>query len=812
MSSTDMTRNFNRYSIELAPKLVYNLFDEKQKSTRDLTKESASFLWHQMLINILKQIPQNQTLYDEMLNKCLDYYQTNRYELDQIELFRQNYKREQVIQWYTNECFLYKLLNHALYTKNIEILYSFRFFIIDLCFEIEKQYEYIKNQGNLIVYRAQIMLNEEIEKLKQNIGCLISINEFLLTSRDKNISLEFFQQNSSLNEHVLFEIYVDFSIETIILADISSFTSMPWKKEILFYINSLFTLESIEYDAINNLWIIKMTASKDEKKWMNEYLKWMEKEMDYYSSIIYFGHILWNELGQINQAEKYFQILLKSLSNDDKDIPSIYIELGNINVEIEEYNLALNNYQYALDIHQKQISKNYIRIGLSLNNIGVVYKHMRNIDQAIDYYRQSLDIYETKCLKNESNFYRANTIENLGLVYRDKNDFDTALNYLNLAYNIRRDILPNDHPLLANSLISIGNIYHDKNDFIQALNYYQQALLIQEIIYLDNNLNKANTIRNIAIIYRDKQDWINALNYFKRTLEIRQYLLSNTNNHHPDIAICYGNIGNIYEKMNNLELAFDYYQKQYEIEEICLPINHPNLIIHFDWIINILKKKDQIEQAIELCQEKLFYLKTILNNEYENHLRTARIFILLATIYEDKNPKEADQYYQKALTILEHNKNEEIFLKSLSTMTNFYWKCRMFDRALICQMKLLNLRRSSLSSNDNDIAYTLRGLARLYRVMNKLNEALEYFEQSLIILKKNFGSEHIDVKNIQNEIFDLKEIIKSLSSSPNEDYNNRRNSYVHKELFITSQINLKSNETKTKSSISSSKSLICIIL
>jgi len=92
--------------------------------------------------------------------------------------------------------------------------------------------------------------------------------------------------------------------------------------------------------------------------------------------------------------------------------------------------------------------------------------------------------------------------------------------------------------------------------------------------------------------------------------------------------------------------------------------------------------------------------------------------------------------------------------------------------------------------------------------MNKLNEALEYFEQSLIILKKNFDSEHIDVKNIQNEIFDLKEIIKSLSSSPNEDYNNRRNSYVHKELFITSQI----NQTKTKSSISSSKSLICIIL
>jgi tetratricopeptide (TPR) repeat protein len=790
---------------------VYSLFNEKQ----NLTKESASFLWYQMLINILKQIPQNENVCNEMLNKYSDYYQTNRYELEKIELFHKNYTREQAIQWYINEYFLYKLLNYALCTKNIQLLYSFRFFIIDLCFEIEKQYEYIKNQGNLIVYRAQILSNKEIEKLKKHIGCLISTNGFLLTSRNKNLTLEFFQQNFSINENVLFEINIDLSIETIILADISSFSSMPWKNEILFYINSLFKIDSVEYDTINKIWNIKMTSSNDGTKRINKYLKLMQKEMDYHSPIIYFGHLLWNELGQINQAEIFFQILLKSLSNDHKDIPSIYIELGNINDEMEEYNLALKNYQYALDIREKQIPKDYIRIALLLNNIGVVYQHMGkgNIDRAIEYYRQSLDIYETKCSKDENRFHRANTIVNLGSAYRDKNDFDTALTYLTLAYNIRRDILPNDHPLLTNSLNSIGNIYNDKHDFNQALSYYQQALSIQEITYPDDHLNKANTIRNIGLVYRDKQDWTNALNYFKRTLQMRQRLLSNTNDHHhPDIAICYGDLGNIYEKMNNLDLALDYYQQQYEIEEACLPINHPNLIIHFDWIINILKKKDQIDKAIEFCQEKLSYLKTILENEYKNHPRTARILVLLASIYEDKNPKDADQYYQQALEILEHNKNEEISIKSLSTMTNFYWKCRMFDRALICQMKLLNLRRSTLLSNDNDIAYTLRGLARLYRAMNKTNQALEYFEQSLTILQTNFGSEHIDVKNIQKEIFDLKDIIKSLASSANEDYNYRRTSSIHKQLFI-SQTNLKSSEiTINQPSISVSKSSTCIIL
>jgi tetratricopeptide (TPR) repeat protein len=787
---------------------IYSLLNPKE----NLTKESASFICHQMLINTLKQIPQKESIRDDILNRCLEYYQTNRYELDKIELFRRNYTDQQAIQWYTDECFLYKLLNRALCTEDMEFLYSFRFFIIDLCLEIEREYENIKNQGDLIVYRGQIMSNEEIEKFKQNIGCLISTNGFLLTTRDRNRSLSLFKQHFSSKENVLLEIHVDLSIETIILADISSY-----EQEILFNINSLFKIDTTEYDSINHIWEIKLIASKDETNHVNEYLKRIQQEMDYHSSLIYFGHLLWNNLGQINQAKYYFEILLKSLPNDHIDISEIYVELGNIYDELGEHNLALQNHQYALDIRQKQIPKDFILIASSLNNIGIVYKHMGNLAQAIDYCRQSLEIYETKCSKNKKYFHRANTITNLALAYRDKNDFDTALKYFTLAYNIRRDSLPNDHSLLANSLSNIGNIYHDKNDFNQALDYYQQALSIQDMHCPNDDLNKANIIRNIGLVYRDQKNWQNALNYFNHVLEIRQRLLPNIN--HSDIAICYGDIGHIYEKMNNLDSALDNYHRQFQIEEQSLPPNHSNLMIHFDSIINILKKKDQSKQAIELCQMRLLALKdTLGNDDYENNPCIARILILMATIYEDENPKEADQHYQQVLLMLENKKNEQILLTCLSPMTNFYWKCRMFDRALICQMKLLNLRRSTLSSNHNDIAYALQGLARLYRAMNKYNEALHYFHQSLNILQANYGSEHIDVKNIQQEIFDLKDTIHSLTATANEDYGLRRLSSIHKQLITIPQDSMKSpsflsnDDIKTKPSRPILKSALCIII
>ncbi|UJR32336.1 hypothetical protein I4U23_019799 [Adineta vaga] len=788
---------------------IYHLFDSQRQY---LTKESASFLWYQMLINILKQIPQNEFRREEILHKFSHYYRRNRDELDKIEIFRLNYTSEQAIQWLIKDSFLYKLLNHALRTQDIEFLSSFRLCIIDLHTSIEKEYANLHKQESIIIYRKQLIFKDEITKLKDNIGCFISIDGFLLASRDKIKALSIFQQSLTTKENVLLEIHIDSSSNVVTFVDISLLNSSSDQLEILLNMNSLFKIESIEYDIINNHWHMKFITSLDGRQHVNEYLKMLQKELDYPNSMIYFGHLLWNDLNQIAQAKAYFQILSKSLPSDHMDIPDIYVELGNTYDQMGEYNLALNKYQYALNFRQKHLPNDYIHIACLLNHIGTVYKHMNNLDRAIDFYGQALYIYETKCSKIKHQLQRADTISNLALSYKDKNDFETALSYLTLAYDIRVDNLSKDHPILANSLNHLGSIYHDKNDLNQALNYFRQALTIQEIAYPYDHLHKAITFRYIGLIYRDKLEWQNALNSFNHTLQIRQNLLSNLN--HIDIAICYGDIGDIYEKMNQLDLALENYQQQFDMEELCLPFNHPNLMIHFDLIINILKKVDQSNKAIELCEKKLSYLKTILGNDYENHPRVARILVSIATMYEDENPKQADQHYQHALTILESKKNEEILQTCLSPMTNFYWKCRMFDRALICQMKLLNLRRSTLSSNHNEIAYTLRGLARLYRAMNKPNDALHYFHQSLNILQANCGQEHTDVKNIQQEIFDLKDMVHTTSANANENHSDQQVSDRLKEVptNLKASLSLPIMEKQISPGKSISKSTVCVLL
>jgi len=745
----------------------FDLFNQKQKSTRDLSKESASFLWNQMLIHILKQTPQNDLAKEDMLNKCLDYYQTNQFELNKIEEFRTNYRREKAISWYTDECFLYKLVNRALRTEDIQLLYSFRFFIIDLCFELEQENKKLKNQGIIKLYRGQIMTNEEFQKLKNNIGNFISTNGFFSTSRNINVSLPFTKtRDKNTNKSVLFQINVDTSIESIIFADIASLSSMPHEEEVLFSLNSLFKIEQISFDSTLDVYIIEMTATNEGIEKINEYLKWMQTELDCYSPLIHFGRLLWNELGQVNKALNYFQMLLKSMSNDDPDMPFLYTELGNVYHEKGQYDLSKENYEKALNIRQQQIPLDHLRISSSLNNIGIIYQQQGQTERALEYFQQSLELLDKYYPNNENIIQKSNTLSNMGSIYRDKGDLDKSLHFLTNAYNIRRNLLPNDHPLIADSLSGIGSIYHDKSHFAQAQMYYKQALDIQEIICPDDHLKKANTIRNIGLIYRDEKNWNEALDYFNRALQMRINILSNKNHH--DIAICFGDIGNIYENMGQIDLAIDYYHRQLDMEEKCLPFDHALLVLHFDLLLNILTKNNQLDKAIELCHMKFKFLQNLLGDEYKNNSCFAHTLISFANLLENTDRDEAEKSYKQALSILEHQPDKQSIEKCLRKIIKFYDKSKMFDKVLEYKFKYLHLQRSISSTDNKELANTLKDIAKLYQLNNQPTSALVYYQQSLEIFQTIFGPEHHEIKDIQRKILSINQ--DNLSSDNEEQY------------------------------------------
>src|SRR5205085_5803120 len=109
--------------------------------------------------------------------------------------FSQTYDASDALRWYSSDSFTYRLLNKAIRTEDIDLLFACRFFIVDLHRQLEslhKPYMELIHSCDLdefIVYRGQQMTLEDFAKLKANVGKLISINSFLSASTDRQVAL-----------------------------------------------------------------------------------------------------------------------------------------------------------------------------------------------------------------------------------------------------------------------------------------------------------------------------------------------------------------------------------------------------------------------------------------------------------------------------------------------------------------------------------------------------------------------------------------------------------------------------------------------
>ncbi|UJR38858.1 hypothetical protein I4U23_031526 [Adineta vaga] len=92
-----------------------------EKCLRNLTNERA-----------LLDIPPSDEAKVDLLKLARKFYVDNDLELLRIDDFEKTYESIEALKWYTSDSFAYRLLNKAIRTENIDLLFSCRFFIRDL--------------------------------------------------------------------------------------------------------------------------------------------------------------------------------------------------------------------------------------------------------------------------------------------------------------------------------------------------------------------------------------------------------------------------------------------------------------------------------------------------------------------------------------------------------------------------------------------------------------------------------------------------------------------------------------------------------
>ncbi|CAF5050239.1 unnamed protein product, partial [Rotaria sp. Silwood1] len=203
---------------------------KKETSCYNLNEEEALFMWNQLLIDILNRMPLTSVSRKDLLDECRQEYQGDNIELCKIQEFEDTYNADNVIEWYTRDAFLYRLLNRALRTRDISIIFRFRFVLVDLHNRLSdlhvKYIDSLDKTVNLTVYRGQGLTISELTKLKENINGRIAMNSFTSTSLSSATALEFAGHGTGrpLIESVLFEIECPIKLSTKPYANIQKYS------------------------------------------------------------------------------------------------------------------------------------------------------------------------------------------------------------------------------------------------------------------------------------------------------------------------------------------------------------------------------------------------------------------------------------------------------------------------------------------------------------------------------------------------------------------------------------------------------------
>jgi hypothetical protein len=328
---------------------------------------------------------------------CRGQLAGNDAELKNADMIEKEYGRHQPIWWYTYQCFLYSMLNKALRTMQVDLITTLGFFVRDLHNDItalhNKQYGGKTHANKFIVYHGQGLSQTDLDRLKTTQGGLLAFNNFLSTSENFKMSLEFARRTIKTSDQMgtLFVMTIDPSISATPFANVKNASYYQGEEEILFSMHSVFRIGQVKQIHKNNrLWHVELILTGDTDPQLQELTKSMQGETNGPTGWFRLGRLMM-KVAQYDKAQQVFEMILDQ-TTDEKERGDIYYHLGWIKSDQGKYKEALSYYEKALEIRQKTLSENHPSLATSYNNIELVYSNMGEYSKAFPYYEKAFEI------------------------------------------------------------------------------------------------------------------------------------------------------------------------------------------------------------------------------------------------------------------------------------------------------------------------------------------------------------------------------------------------------------------------------------
>ncbi|CAF1194029.1 unnamed protein product [Rotaria magnacalcarata] len=355
--------------------------------------------------------------------------------------------------------------------------YMYSIIFKDIILEIDDDDE--KSMNTLVKFCQKQNISEtQVNEFKRG---LLSFNNFLSTSMEPKVAMEFVERTMKKNPDavgVIFIMTIDqskLSTSNTPFAMIDEHSAVRGEKEILFTMHTVFRVVEMKQTAKNNrLWEVQLIITDDNDPQLSTLTNRIKEEVQGSTGWYRMGQLML-KVGHLDQAEELYQELLKNASSDSERA-HIYHHLGYLKDQQGKYQEAVKFYEKALEIDRKTLPEDDASLAPTYSNIGEVYKNMGENSKALEYYEKSTKIFEISLPPNHPDL--ATSYNNIGSVYNNMGEYSKALEYYEKSLKIREISLPPTHPNLATSYNNIGLVYKSMGEYSKAFSYLEKALAI----------------------------------------------------------------------------------------------------------------------------------------------------------------------------------------------------------------------------------------------------------------------------------------------------------------------------------------------
>jgi tetratricopeptide (TPR) repeat protein len=668
--------------------------------------QEATFMYAQLIKEIFLEMKDDNSI-EEMLELIRTSYIDNPSQCELLDEFERDYSAEKAVNWYSRDSPLYRTINKAIRIQDVMTLYKMRTFIRHLHIQLAALYHMQKENRIITLYRGQRMSHVEFEQVKNNIGGLMSIKNFLSTTRNKDIALMFAGESDEEEVAILIEIEIDSSNSepTSYFANIEQLSHFGMgEQEWLFSMGSVFRILNVEKMMNDHIWLVKVKITDGYDKQLNaltNQLRWklkigIIKPLHSFAALLFY-------MGIYKEANKYFNITLDS-ETDSENRMSILHNIGVVHTYLGTYQTALDIFHRLLELRRQSIQhQDDPAFGGIYYELGRVYEKMDQHDLAFEYFHRSLNIIS--------------------------NSTDPFMQIL-----------------LTDLYNGIGSVCLAKNELDKALENYQQALNISIKNLPPTDLSIAVIYNNISQIYYRQGRYQEALDMSKKSLELK---LASLPPDHPTMAIAYKNLALIYETATLYEDALLLYEQALNIELKQFSLDHVSCADTYDRIAMVYLHQGRKEDALNMENKSL---NARIASLPADHQAIGISYNNLCTIFcHLKCLDEALACAHRALIIYQHNLSAKhpLIATLYSNMGSIYATQKNYEEALHMFQNALNIQLTSFSTTHPDTAIIYHNISGTLRSMNRLDEAFENGNKAVDISTRTLGSEHSQTKLFQ---------------------------------------------------------------